>query len=106
MKVKEFEVETGLAVKSCVVCGVRYAVPTELIKERAINHKTFYCPNGHALHFTQENEEERLSRELEKAEYCCKIQTARARTNDYRSRYYKGKLNKLQKEEVVITQDD
>lgn len=98
MKEKEFQVETGLSVKSCVVCGIKYATPTAFIKERAIDHKTFYCPNGHGLHFSQENEEERLSRELEKAEYCCKIQTAKANVLDYQKRYYKGRLNKVRNE--------
>lgn len=100
MTEKEFKVETGLMVKSCVICGIRYAVPIAFIKERATDHETFYCPNGHGLHFTKENEEERLSRELEIAQTCCDVQKARARTSDYRSRYYKGKLNKLRKEEI------
>ena len=101
MTENEFKVETGLIVMSCVSCGVRYAVPTRLIEKRKTDHETFYCPNGCRLHYTQENEEERLSRELEVAQNCCNIQTAKARENDYRSRYYKGKLNKIQKEVVA-----
>ncbi len=98
MTEKEFQVETGLLVMPCVSCMVRFAVPASLIKKRRIDHKTFYCPNGCRLHYSQENEEERLSRELESAQNCCEIQAAQARENDYRSRYYKGKLKKLQKE--------
>lgn len=100
MTEKEFKVETGLIVMSCVSCGVRYAVPASLLKRRRIDHNTFYCPNGCRLHYAQENEEERLSRELEDAQYCCKIQTAKANMLDYQKRYYKGRLNKIQKEEA------
>lgn len=103
MTEKEFQVKTGLVVKSCITCGVRFAVPSAFIEKRREDHKTFYCPNGHTMYYPHENKEEILSRELEKAEYCCKIQTAKANVLDYQKRYYKGRLNKLRKEEVAIT---
>jgi hypothetical protein len=49
---------------ACCACGVEFAMPSSLRKKRLADHKEFYCPNGHAQHYTGESEAERLKREL------------------------------------------
>ncbi len=51
-------------VGGCASCGVDFAVPVHFINMRRQDKKTFYCPNGHVLSFT-ESEVDRLKRELE-----------------------------------------
>lgn len=36
---------------SCANCGVKFGVPQAWHKARHEDGKTFYCPNGHQLHF-------------------------------------------------------
>jgi len=93
----EFLVETGLILKTCPTCGVLYAVPKRFDEEKQDNHKTFYCPKGHNLHYPQKSDKEKLTQRLEQAETCCNIYKNRERTRDYQKRYYKGRLTKLEK---------
>lgn len=50
---------------SCANCGVTFCMPASLNAQLRENHKTFYCPNGHANHYPAETEKERRIRELE-----------------------------------------
>ena len=97
MNTKQFKVETGLEVKSCLTCGIIYAIPTELIKKRRGDHKSFYCPNGHSLYFPEMTDEERLSRSLELCQISCENQKRKSRFNDYKARYWRGRATKIQK---------
>lgn len=47
----------------CPACGVRFAMPANLLSTLRSNKKSFYCPNGHSMSFT-EGTAERLEREL------------------------------------------
>ena len=49
---------------TCCVCGVTFGVPRGMEMGRRENHKDFFCPNGHTLHFPQKTEAERLERQL------------------------------------------
>jgi hypothetical protein len=53
---------------TCCECGIRSYVPASFKAERRSDHRTFYCPNGHAQHFPQQSETERLRKELSQAE--------------------------------------
>ena len=55
----EFEVH------ACNYCGVAYALTVDFVEHRQDDHKTFYCPNGHRLHFPQMSDEEKLQQQLE-----------------------------------------
>lgn len=86
-----FNYEVGMYILHCSVCDIAFAIPIDFRKNRQKDHKTFYCPNDHAQYYPYETEEERLREQLD----CCQIDS---RTLDYRARYYKGQLTKLQKQ--------
>lgn len=50
----------------CPRCGVRFAMPANLIASLRETKATFYCPNGHGQSY-RGSETERLKRELEAA---------------------------------------
>lgn len=52
-----------LEVKSCPVCGIRYAAPSEFFRLKDRDAGSWHCPNGHSLVFI-EPESKRLSKEL------------------------------------------
>jgi hypothetical protein len=45
-------------------CGVTFGLLTGYYTARRRDRAAFYCPNGHAQHFTSETEAERLAKEL------------------------------------------
>ena len=55
------------SVRTCGECGTVFALLVEYVEQLRENHKTFYCPNGHARHFPQITMEEKLK---EKVEHC------------------------------------
>lgn len=50
---------------TCCNCMVPFAVSDYVYRELKRTHNTFYCPVGHAQHFTGESEVEKLKRELQ-----------------------------------------
>lgn len=52
---------------TCRDCGIVYAAPQSFWRERRRTHQNFSCPNGHERHFVSESDEERLRKELERA---------------------------------------
>ncbi len=52
----------------CASCGTVYAISEKLKESLRESHKTFYCPNGHSQWFPQDNEAERLRKELKRKE--------------------------------------
>lgn len=65
MKVKLTET-VELSVRQCVKCGIPYAFSDEFEQRRREDHEAFYCPNGHSAYYPQDNEAERLRKEVEK----------------------------------------
>lgn len=59
---------TTFEIETCCNCHVQFAMPTELQRARRRDHKWFYCPNGHQQHYVGETEEQRLTKQLERAE--------------------------------------
>lgn len=49
-----------LFVSDCANCGTVFGMAKDLEKRRRQDHETFYCPNGHRMHFTGKNDEELL----------------------------------------------
>lgn len=47
----------------CTECGLLFGVPQDWKRGRQSDKRTFYCPNGHTLSYT-ESEADRLRREL------------------------------------------
>lgn len=57
---------TTLALETCCVCHMTFAMPTDFQRARRADHEWFHCPAGHPQHYTGETEAERLRRELQK----------------------------------------
>lgn len=51
-------------VETCIDCGIHFGVPSDWKNQRLKDRNTFYCPNGHNMHYTGESEADRLRREL------------------------------------------
>lgn len=65
MTVQEYTVT--LVVESCCSCGVRFGLDSEHEEILRRKKSTFYCPNGHSLHYPGESDHskaERLARDL------------------------------------------
>ena len=58
----EFEVHT------CGDCGVMWAMTTDYVESRRVDHKNFYCPNGHSWHYPQKTPAEKLQDKLTNTE--------------------------------------
>jgi hypothetical protein len=56
-----------LYVSDCAACGVVFAMTVELENRRRKDRDSFYCPNGHGMHFTGKTDEQKL-REAEARE--------------------------------------
>ena len=48
MSTVTFKTQTVFAVEECCACAILFAVPEKWQENKRGNHKTFYCPNGHA----------------------------------------------------------
>ena len=58
------KVELELETRHCPTCGIIYGVPDTFVSDRQKHHAYFYCPMGHSRYFPQDNEEERLRKQL------------------------------------------
>jgi hypothetical protein len=75
----EFTVALKFTRLCCSECGVPWGVPEGYERNRRDDHKTFWCPNGHAQHFPQESEAERLRKSLHAATLARESAERRAR---------------------------
>jgi uncharacterized C2H2 Zn-finger protein len=57
-------VETRIHLTTCCTCGVLFGYGEEYMRERERDHGWFYCPNGHAQHYSGDNTEEQLRKDL------------------------------------------
>lgn len=67
----------------CGECGISFAAPESFWRNRKDDHKTWYCPNGHARHYPGESEKERAERLL--SEEQARHQRTIARENEARA---------------------
>lgn len=61
----QIETSTQLYVQSCINCGVTFGMPDDMDTERRKDGRTFYCPNGHHMSYT-ETDALRLKKERER----------------------------------------
>jgi len=61
----QFADNTWFSTVECCNCGMLFAMTTELKNIRLEDHKLFYCPAGHAQHFADKTEAQKLREELE-----------------------------------------
>lgn len=52
----------------CSCCGIVFSIPENLMTELRRTHASFYCPNGHSQYYPQDNETEKLRKELRRKE--------------------------------------
>lgn len=70
-----------LFIEDCISCGVEFGLPLGLQQARLQDHRSFYCPNGHSMHYTAKTDVEKLSeakQKLASAQEEARIQAARA----------------------------
>lgn len=71
-RINAFTVEGArldLFISNCAECGIVFGIPETLEARRREDHGTFYCPNGHSLHFGGPTPtEKKLKAERERAE--------------------------------------
>lgn len=78
-------IETTLEMVVCCNCGMSFAVPDVVLRERKRDHKLFYCPAGHSQYFPGESDIEKLKKELKKAQQFAKeMDAARIHAEDQR----------------------
>ena len=58
----DVQITVNLKPETCCACGIPFAIPDYLMDRLRREGGTFYCPNGHGQHYT-ENEVDRLVRE-------------------------------------------
>ena len=94
-------VDVHLAVRTCPVCTILYAVPQQLLDRASERAESWYCPNGHSLPFI-ETELDRQKQRAEQAERrlaSTQDTAARWRDNAERERRtaiaYKGHLTRI-----------
>jgi DNA-binding XRE family transcriptional regulator len=75
-----FAANTEFYVEECCNCHMLFALTVDFQKQRRNDKRTFYCPSGHAQHYTGKSEAERLKAELERAQQMREAAEARAAT--------------------------
>lgn len=68
MRGSVFHATETLVTEVCSDCHILFAIPMSLKDRRLEDKKSFYCPNGHCLHYTGKTEAEKLREELERAQ--------------------------------------
>lgn len=61
------QTETEFFIESCFTCGCQFAMTRDFYDNRQRNKDSFYCPAGHAQHYTGKSDRE-LRREAEARE--------------------------------------
>jgi len=57
-----------IVILDCPSCGIHYGIMTDFRDRRVNDHRSWYCPNGHSIHFPQDNEAETLRKEVRRLE--------------------------------------
>lgn len=96
-------ITTSLYVSDCANCGVIFGMPRDMERNRRADAGTFYCPNGHSLHFGKSDvDKEREARETAERnakwwEQRADVYRAEAEQNANSLRTTKGHLTRLKK---------
>lgn len=102
-EVKTARMSQSLVVETCCNCGLVFAMPIELYRERKRDQKNFHCPNGHPQHYVASTEQDlrnQVAREQARADQL-KADRDRERRNRERAERQrsalKGQLTKVKK---------
>jgi hypothetical protein len=78
----------------CCQCNIMFAIPETLHDRLHRCHNPFYCPVGHAQHFAQVTEEERLKARVKVLERELGETEQRAKSAERSARSLKGVLTR------------
>lgn len=98
-----FSVVTTYNVIDCSACGVLFAVPDDVDKELVDSGRTFYCPNGHAQHYTNSTAKQLKDEKDRHARTVARLDQMRADRDatELSRRAIKGQLTKVKKRVAV-----
>lgn len=71
---------TSLAYEKCCDCGVIFGMADYFRAQRKRDQKSFYCPNGHAMSYT-ESEADELKRRLSQTQEALAVRDGELATN-------------------------
>ena len=77
-------VSVEMVYQTCISCGVVFGLPKDLDAQLRLNHKSFYCPNGHSQLYTAKSEVEKLRDE--KVRLQSQLDQSRAGAEAWRAR--------------------
>jgi len=69
-------------VEHCCNCGIAFAMPKDFQDRRRNDRAYFYCPSGHAQHYTGKTEAQKLKEELERKNQMLDAASARANRSE------------------------
>lgn len=94
------DVRVELKIEECCNCGILFAMPDDWQRRRRNDHGTFYCPAGHAQHYTAKSDAQLLADERARStRLLADLDQAQAATRDEERRHAatKGQLTKVRK---------
>lgn len=80
---------------TCANCGIVFCIEDDYVSILKKEHKTFYCPNGHAQSFVGETEAEKYKRYYENSESKNERCRKHNKKIEHARRFYKGRYKKL-----------
>lgn len=79
----------------CGECGATFAATESFVAARRADHRTFYCLNGHARHYPQKSEAEKLRDRLRITESQLTHTQDQLQATEYQRRAQKGQVTRL-----------
>jgi hypothetical protein len=76
---------------------VVHGLSEDYTERRRQDHKSFYCPNGHSLSYSQESREEKLKRQLDQTARSLSWTQSRLETTKRQKAAAKGQLTKTKR---------
>lgn len=87
---------TTLESTYCAACGVVFAAPECLLRQRREEGGSFFCPNGHSLRYTK-SEVQKLRDRLDRAEARVQFQSDQREAAERSAAAQRGANTKLRK---------
>ena len=82
---------------ACCVCGIEVVMPVHYERIRRLDHKFWFCLNGHEQHFIGESEVERANRLRREAENRSERHRVRRESAEKSASAYKGHLTRIKR---------
>ena len=92
---QQIAVQQQMYSQTCCNCGIEFAVPKDFNDRRRQDHKSFYCPWGHAQSYTGQSEAEKLRAQLAEATRRAEMEANTRRSAEADAKRAKTRLKKL-----------